>query len=209
VSIAILLGRTEGGVEIAGFELDATLREGHERSSRVTESAIEDGTIVQDHVVREPERVTVEGYVTDTPIVPLGIDLRADADLDTPQAARGRFGGTSNAFEVLDELHRRGEPIDINTRWQPYTDMVITRLDLPRRRDAAGLKFTLEAVKVRFVQVEFTEVDLENLAAEDQASLAPEQDQGAQPTKPSSGGERRSMLEIGIQLGKDFVGGLL
>ncbi|MFW5880811.1 MAG: phage baseplate protein [Spirochaetota bacterium] len=204
MSIAILFGRTGQGAEIAGFELDATLREDHERSSRVTESAIEDGSIVQDHVVREPERVTVEGYVTDTPIVPLGIDTRTPQTLEAPENFRGRFAGTDNAFDVLDELHQRGELISINTRWRPYEDMVIERLQLPRRQDSDALRFTLTAVKVRRVKVRFTDVDFGDLDTEDE-HLAGESDQGSQPTEEASVGEIESPLKLGLDaLGKLF-----
>jgi hypothetical protein len=51
------------------LELDADLQEAHDLGSDITEHPVEEGADVTDHVRPRLRRVTIEGYVTDTPMI--------------------------------------------------------------------------------------------------------------------------------------------
>ena len=47
---------------------DAAMEEGHDAAATLTEHNIEDGSVINDHVIIEPVRLTVTGWITNTPI---------------------------------------------------------------------------------------------------------------------------------------------
>ena len=168
--ISILFGtRAPESAVIGGIEMDVTLEETHSRDAQVTENPVESGATVADHVVLEPEGVSIEGFISSAPvrILPLG------------QAGTGRV---LDAFEELDRLWRRREPVELVTGYRVYDDMIITRLELPRRREV-GLRFTAELRKVNIVDSEVAE-----LPALDEVSdaAAQEQNRGRQSTREAS-----------------------
>ena len=171
--ISLLFGRRNTGAVIGGLTLDATISESHERSSDVTDSAIESGSTVSDHVIRSPERVTIEGFVTDAPPVLFG-------------GFRGR-GTTQDAFDRLDELWKDSDPFDIDTGYKRYPDMVITSLEMPRERDGSML-FRLEARRVDIVASETRSIPADSLADDISDAAQSENDSGRQTT--SSAGPR-------------------
>ena len=179
--ISLLFGRRETGAVIGGLSLDATLSENHERSSDITESPVETGATITDHVILNPERVTIEGFVTDAPAVLLG-------------GIQGR-GVTQNAFDRIEELWRNREPFDIDTGYKRYVDMVIADAQLPRERDGS-MTFTIEAQKVTIVDSERRQVP-EGTAAEDVDDLATSTNNAGRQTSRTAGeatAERGSVL---------------
>lgn len=168
--ISLLFGRRNAGAVIGGLTLDATVSENHERSSDVTDSAIESGSMVSDHVIRNPERVTIEGFVTDAPPVVLG-------------GFSGR-GVTQDAFDKLDELWREGDPFDIDTGYKRYPDMVISSLEMPRERDGS-MQFRVEARHVDIVASETREVSADSLSDDVSDAAQSVNDAGRQTTSPS------------------------
>lgn len=143
--INILFGsRTPSGFSLSGlveFQADLTLEESHERSAEVTENPIESGAVVSDHVITNPERLRLEGFVT-----------------DAPAAARERAAGrTQGAFETLEQAWRNREPLTVVTGRKTYTDMIIVRLDMPRDRPSS-MRFTMEFQAVTIVESQETQL---------------------------------------------------
>ena len=58
--------------QIDNIVLDATLSENHDYTNKVTSFPVETGADITDHIVQEPERLTIEGFVTNTPVSLLG-----------------------------------------------------------------------------------------------------------------------------------------
>ncbi|MDX1811580.1 MAG: hypothetical protein R3240_06505, partial [Gammaproteobacteria bacterium] len=54
--------------KIGTLALDASLQENHKLSSKVTSFPIENGSIVSDHILNNPITVSIEGFVTDSPV---------------------------------------------------------------------------------------------------------------------------------------------
>ena len=58
-------GEAEGVI----LELDATISQNHTLESEVTEYPLDDNTSFSDHIILKPRRYSVEGTITDTPVV--------------------------------------------------------------------------------------------------------------------------------------------
>ena len=66
--LSLLFGKKYPSPKIGSIDLDVTIREEHRFASRVTNYPVEDGTIVSDHIINEPDIVVLVGLVTDTPL---------------------------------------------------------------------------------------------------------------------------------------------
>ena len=159
--------RTPSGFSLSGvvdFDAELTISELHERSSDVTEHPVESGARVTDHVVRNPDRLRLEGFVSDAGVAVFG----------------AQPGATQDAFEVLGDAHRSGMMFDVVTGYTTYENMVIVRLDMPRERPSS-MRFNIEMVSIRVVESQVVEIDAVD---EDVADLAsPTNDVGRQPTR--------------------------
>lgn len=178
--------RSSGGFIVFGlvvFNADLTISEQHERVATPTDHPIETGAKITDHVILSPERLTLQGFVTDTPV---GGGFLASLP-----------GRTQAAFTVLDLAWRLRQPVVVITGRKTYTNMIITRLSLPRS-DPASMSFTMDLQHIKVVSTADAELpeeeasgtpttDPENVAGGsdgDTASLtSPEQDLGRQPVE--------------------------
>lgn len=130
--------RTPSGFSLSGvveFEADLTVEEGHERSSDITEHPVEIGARITDHVILNPERLRLEGFVTDAGSAVFASDP----------------GRTKQAFDTLEAAWESREPLQVVTGYKTYSDMVIVRMDLPRSRPSS-MRFSMELVNIRRVE---------------------------------------------------------
>jgi len=58
---------------VDGIELDCSVQETHERTATLTQSPVEDGSTISDHVILLPKRLTIEGIVSSTPLGAAGL----------------------------------------------------------------------------------------------------------------------------------------
>ena len=169
--------RTASGFSLSGlveFTADLTLEESHERSAEVTENPVESGATVSDHVITNPERLRLEGFVTDAPAAVFASDA----------------GRTQGAFETLEQAWREREPLTVVTGRKTYTDMIIVRLDMPRTRPAS-MRFVIELQAVTIVQAQDVavvgpEAGVDSQNSGDPDLVQPESDAGRQPTREAS-----------------------
>ena len=157
---------------LATFEMDVTISEDHQRSAVVTENPVEDGSVVSDQVILDPERVIVEGFVTSAParILPLGA------------IGEGGIQRVINAFDLLDDLWRARNPLMLTTGYRVYRDMVINRVSMPRGREI-GLRFSVELQNVNRVAGEVGTVNVSQAVADAAARTL---DAGRQATQEPS-----------------------
>lgn len=179
--INVLFGnRTSGGFQLTGlveFTADVTIDELHERRAEVTEHPVESGARVSDHIILTPERVTINGFVSDAGVAVFG----------------SQPGRTQSAFDALEDAWQAREPVSIVTGYKTYQDMVITRLNLPRNRPES-MQFSIELQHVTIVSSqlgELAETD-STTAAVGEASSSEVADAtgrttqaGRQPTQPA------------------------
>lgn len=203
--VELLFGRKKAtqfqglGGGLGLLTLDATLSEDGRFQNRITDFPIESGSFISDHILHDPETLTIEGFVTNTPVYILGnagariihdepykepvMDayefLLKAMGYSLPQNPTGRLGA-----RLVEPL---SDPIlvDIVTEFRAYTDMAVESLSVPRRPDTGdALVFTATFKKVRQVEVKYT---LESVSNKDGAprantQAAPNKDTGAAGT---------------------------
>lgn len=183
--------RTPSGFSLSGivdFEADLTLEESHERIAEVTEHPIESGAVVSDHVILAPERLRLEGFVTDAP------------------PGTGDAGRTQGAFETLEQAWRERQPMTVVTGRKTYQNMIIVRLDMPKTRPTS-MRFQIELQAVTIVNAQDAVLagpepggvgagaagagtgpgaGVDSQASGDPDLTQPESDAGRQATRPAS-----------------------
>lgn len=154
--------------DVVGF--DVTTLEGHEESSTVTENAIEDGSIVTDHIMHAPETFSFEAVVVERGHQ---VDFYGNADyaqrtVEYPTV--GTFGVIipsalrvtvlehkegSRVQEMQDrltEMRKDGVKFEIITATRPYVDMLIVGVSAPLETGfGGGRKFTVSCRELRTV----------------------------------------------------------
>ena len=66
--LSLIFGRKYAQSKVGTVSFDTMVTEEHRYSSRVTYYPVENGTIVSDHIINQPDVVVLSGLVTDTPL---------------------------------------------------------------------------------------------------------------------------------------------
>jgi hypothetical protein len=144
--------------------LDASVSETHTLTNTVTYHPVEEGAAVSDHSRPEPDEITLEGLVSNTP---LSRDQQTRAiqsgsvtfQSSAPQENPGR---AEDAFRQLKALRDAGTLVSVVTTLRTYgaTDedkMAITSISIPRDyRTADAFRFTITLRRVRVVKNKLT-----------------------------------------------------
>ena len=126
--------------------LDVSMDEVHTMNSRVTQYPVEDGSTVSDHILLEPERITIKGCVTNNPIV----DTSATEGFFSLPGIVDRVAST---FDMLERIRYDRVPIDIVTGLKKYSNMVLTSCSIPRNSSIGdAIQINMEFVNVRIVE---------------------------------------------------------
>lgn len=209
--------------QTAAIYVDALINESPNTSAQVTRDPVEGGVSISDHVILDPEDLTIEGLITNTPIDDPGTQMAgvtgAPASVELPQATvrhsalfglfsmpaevvaatvlqwSGSFDRVGAVEQEIRRLVRTGTLVSILTGLRSYEPLVITSFR-PRRDGTTGdsLPFTLTASEVRFAETETVEIPTAERRGQRGRS------RGVQPTTPEP---RQSMLtKIGKKVGK-------
>jgi len=131
---------------ITEIPLDARLSSSYRFSAQVTEFPVESGAKITDHVHLDPEEVTLDGLVSDTPImeIPATLRLRGDNE-ETASGSR-----TQSAFDALHTVWKKRLLLTAVTEYQVYEDMILKSFEVPRSTDEGGFRFsaTLEQIVI-------------------------------------------------------------
>jgi hypothetical protein len=136
------------------IEFEASLQENHSRTSTPTEFPIENGNIINDHVILKPFELTMTAIITDNPINSLtGLVTEAATTLTsalTPPigvvALGAGLGALSSikalltnsaspsvaAYNQLRKIQEDGNPFTVLTSLARYESMVINSMSVPR-----------------------------------------------------------------------------
>jgi len=74
MSISVIANKIKGkrAVKVAGFEIDATLREVEDFTNELPKFPLGDGYTLSDSIIHNPLVVSIDGVVTDSPVVIFG-----------------------------------------------------------------------------------------------------------------------------------------
>lgn len=153
-----------GAGKIGVLEMDVTVSENHSMRSDVTDSPVEDGTDISDHIRNAPRALTIEGVISKTPV---------NVQHFNPLRYR-------QAFKKLEQLHNDRVPVTVVTSFKTYKNMAVLQIDVRRDRDSGNIvQFTASLRQVRIVKT-----GKDALAADVEDSISDESDLG-----PQSGSE--------------------
>lgn len=132
--LSLIYGRKYAQSKVGVVTFDTMVTEEHRFTSRVTYFPVENGTIVSDHIINQPDVVILSGLVTDTPL-----------NIFAP------FNRSIAAFNALLQIHERREIINVVTGIKIYRNMAITSLDVPRTvKTGQTLTFNIELQRIIF-----------------------------------------------------------
>lgn len=211
----LIFGRREPG-QIGSLTLDTTIDERHEYTNQVSSFPIEDGSEITDHVRQEPERITLTGIVTKSPVKFLGGALvrktdffqRGNENDAVQEALETLLTDAGYAFPIqpgtLQARKNTVRPIDVVTGLRCYPGMIITNLSIPRDKSTGdAMRFSITLKKVNFVESPFeintfTEANLStaNRVDKQESSTKGTGKNTVQTTTPSN---RSSILLKGIR----------
>lgn len=153
---------SQRGSKIELMEVDATISETHEASTTLTETEVESGAKINDHVTLNPLSLTIEGAVSENPISIIGAAAGAAASAVGAKvgAAKGALPGAAatvgiasigglvssalssssgpksrakeDVYDYLMELRNNRQPITVVTGLKEYSNMIITSISIPR-----------------------------------------------------------------------------
>jgi hypothetical protein len=165
--------------KIDNLSLDVVVRENHLFQNEVPEFEIEDGSAVNDFIIKKPDRVTIEGLITNTPMIGNvgdGVSSYAESfkssNLGQQLLSTGKR--TEVAFKELMRIIGRAYPISpggayklvpvgivtIVTGLRVYSDMAATQLSI--QRDAGtgdALQFTMDFCAIKKVAFLKSQID--------------------------------------------------
>lgn len=131
-------------VMIDNFLIDCSLNEEHAFESEVTEYPVESGSNITDNIRPKPIVVTMECLVTNTPIGFLAQSRGAGSGNPSDPA--------DDAYELLQKIRDKREPISIRTSLRTFDNMVLKSLSVPRAPDRGdALRFTAVFQQIQVV----------------------------------------------------------
>lgn len=168
-------------------QFDASLTETHTKRNTIPSHPVESGTNISDHIRQEPDEITLQGVVTDHPIVYLASET-APSPLDGDLTAANDRADL--AYAEMQRVMADGELVSIVTTLREYENMGITEMTV-QRDSANGNVFnaTIAAREVRIVTTEVTEAPVPENPAN-----APPAESGKQPAPPAGAGRGPSAL---------------
>jgi hypothetical protein len=207
----------ESLISLPFVALDATLSEHGAFNSRITSFPVESGAFFSDHVLHEPEEVSIEGIISETPLQYLG-KLR---DLTTGNGEfkdpvgdgysfllavggwtqpKKNFTNRPHDFRRDEETEAEFRLVDLLTEFRLYTDMGITSLNVTRDKDTGdSLRFTASFKKVKIVEVKY-DLAMSKVQSPVEAPGATKQ---AAPKKPFA--DKPTKVPLKSKLYMDFI----
>lgn len=135
---------------VTQIPLDVRQAETHSFSATVTEHPVEEGSLVTDHVHLQPDAISLEGFVSNTPVASIPASV---AYLKGDTASRQGYSRSADAYDVLMMVYRARTPLTVVTRYQIFEDMIIEGLEIPQSRDrGTGLWFSMKLKKITIVE---------------------------------------------------------
>lgn len=142
------------GNQYGNIELDAVLDETHDWSADVTSNIVEDGAPVSDHIIEQPDKLRIVGFISDSPV---SISQSITGFLN--QSSVGNR--TQAVFSLLHELVKLKEPMTVYTKFRVYQDMVLTNVNIPRTpANGEAIEFNAEFIHIRKVATQTVDVPI-------------------------------------------------
>lgn len=173
---ALISWDSYNGVESGRLQVDVKISESHKFSNEVTTQTMEDGTVIDEHIINNPMEIGLQFEETNNPIIAGGI--LGSSRASTPWIKPGP-AGTFNALKTLAE---NKVPLTITTQHAIYENMVIKNMPILHR---APYKNAIQ-VSCDLIQLNFSSEETFAYKASDentQKSASQNVNGGQQPTR--------------------------
>jgi len=126
---------------------DGVIRESHVKQASISRNPMENGINLADHAIMEPDELTLEIAVSDSPLLlgPDGQPSAPTADLVATQSNATAFSGSNrrsvSAWSELETWMAAFVPFDVVTGLKTYKSVLITSMTADQDKDAAGALF--------------------------------------------------------------------
>jgi len=142
---------------IGGFEIDAFLSESYSFKNNVTDIPVEDGSVVNDHVVSEATEISIQAFIGRTKFETLEGDVPESVDDLPAEDPKARI---KQAYFELKRLKEDRQPVTVVLGLDTFPNMVITSFDIDRSVETgADLPFGMSFKQVRIIKSETTTIN--------------------------------------------------
>lgn len=157
---------------IADIVIDATLNEVIQYGATITEHPVETRTAVSDHIFKQPLKLKIEGYITDSPIRIMGVfetplqKNSLDVMKRNIKEALPFFESdkpSKQAYIALKALYGDRCLISVVSKLEAFHDMAITSLTFTNSNETVGkLEFVAELMQVVHAKVVTSDIRTSN-----------------------------------------------
>jgi hypothetical protein len=152
--------------------IDATLNEVVQYGSTITEHPVETKTSISDHIFKQPLKLKIEGYITDSPIKIMGVfetplqknSLKSmSANLKKMLPFQETDKPSQQGYLALKALYNDRSLITVVSKLEAFQNMAIANLTFNNNGENRGkLEFTTELVQVMQAKVAVTNISISN-----------------------------------------------
>lgn len=147
--LSILTKKKSPG-KVGHIIFDATLSENHHGEATLTQFPVEDGFNINDHARLEPRTFTIRGIITNAPI---GFLFSAFGNTDRVQ----------KAYDAIEELYLKREPITVVSSLKVYNNMVITSFSIPKDASTGdSVEISVDVQQLVTVTTKYTQAQAAN-----------------------------------------------
>ena len=146
--------------QIGTITVDAAVSLKHSLSSSLTKNPVEEGAKVTDHVELEPQGLSIQGVISDTPL-----DFQVLNDLvngnfknigksfkDGIKSSLGKTSRSIEQYQAIVELWKSREPFQVITGFKVYDSMILTKFEVDQNATTGrAMHFTAEMEQIRIV----------------------------------------------------------
>jgi len=148
--------------DIAGVKVTVLEGEDHEMVSQMTEQVIESGSVINDHVILKPKRVTV---MVEQCNVMFGQESTFTGKSRTELETMGKTWTNEAYFEILsvyrklESMWRSKSLVNLYTFHEFYDNVILTNLSGIHRAPYKGtIKFTAVFTQANFIKSDYTRI---------------------------------------------------
>jgi hypothetical protein len=170
--MAVLLSYAMPSGATGSIWLDASVSEQHGAQAQVTEHQVESGANIADYVRPMPRKLSLQGFVTNTPItsgrpqLPSTASTNVVGELGGAQqstlAANGQsykaltfgvqFDRVKTVYDAIVEAVLAGATFSVFTSLATYTNLIVTNFSAPRDAEHGNaIQFQIDFQEVRIV----------------------------------------------------------
>jgi len=140
--------------DVGNLEFNTIDSETHDWKRDVTTNPVENGSPISDHIIDQPDTLTITGMISNAPI--LGLVNEVSGLIDGSVSGQDYV---AQAIDILDSLRKSKQLVTIYTRYKTYTNMVLQSVNIPRTPDNGdAVVFTIQAINIRIVTSQKTTI---------------------------------------------------